>query len=109
MAIMLHASCRRVPDIDIPCAQRKAHIHPYTPSMCPMRHISHAPHADKLRKEADQMVRTLVDMEASYLSASFFRWGELSNECLSFAETRFSVAIGDVCYWMADFVPSCSY
>lgn len=29
--------------------------------------------ADKLRKEADHMVRTLVDMEASYLSASFFR------------------------------------
>lgn len=28
---------------------------------------------DKLRKDADQMVRTLVDMEASYLSASFFR------------------------------------
>ncbi|KAJ9506686.1 hypothetical protein QJQ45_005482 [Haematococcus lacustris] len=28
---------------------------------------------DKLRKEADLMVRTLVDMEASYLSASFFR------------------------------------
>mmetsp|Transcript_14458 Transcript_14458/g.31336 ORF Transcript_14458/g.31336 Transcript_14458/m.31336 type:complete len:628 (+) Transcript_14458:150-2033(+) len=28
---------------------------------------------DKLRKETDQMVRTLVDMEASYLSASFFR------------------------------------
>jgi hypothetical protein len=29
---------------------------------------------DKLRKETDQMVRTLVDMEASYLSASFFRY-----------------------------------
>ncbi len=29
--------------------------------------------AEKLRKEADAMVRTLVDMEASYLSASFFR------------------------------------
>uniref|UniRef100_A0A7S0VAJ5 Uncharacterized protein n=1 Tax=Polytomella parva TaxID=51329 RepID=A0A7S0VAJ5_9CHLO len=28
---------------------------------------------DKLRKETDSMVRTLVDMEASYLSASFFR------------------------------------
>ena len=29
--------------------------------------------ADKLRKESDTMVRTLVDMEATYLSASFFR------------------------------------
>lgn len=28
---------------------------------------------DKLRKDTDGMVRTLVDMEASYLSASFFR------------------------------------
>ena len=28
---------------------------------------------DKLRKDTDSMVRTLVDMEASYLSASFFR------------------------------------
>lgn len=28
---------------------------------------------DKLRKDTDAMVRTLVDMEASYLSASFFR------------------------------------
>eukprot|EP00798_Chlamydomonas_sp_ICE-L_P025635 gene25635-11293_t len=28
---------------------------------------------DKLRKNADTMIRTLVDMEASYLSASFFR------------------------------------
>lgn len=28
---------------------------------------------ERLRKEADAMVRTLVDMEASYLSASFFR------------------------------------
>jgi len=28
---------------------------------------------EKLRKDADMMVRTLVDMEASYLSASFFR------------------------------------
>lgn len=29
--------------------------------------------AERLRKDADAMVRTLVDMEASYLSASFFR------------------------------------
>ncbi|KAF5836630.1 P-loop containing nucleoside triphosphate hydrolase protein [Dunaliella salina] len=28
---------------------------------------------ERLRKDADMMVRTLVDMEASYLSASFFR------------------------------------
>eukprot|EP00198_Chlamydomonas_reinhardtii_P011594 XP_001700931.1 dynamin-related GTPase [Chlamydomonas reinhardtii] len=36
--------------------------------------INHAASTlEKLRKDADGMVRTLVDMEASYLSASFFR------------------------------------
>ncbi|GAX77714.1 hypothetical protein CEUSTIGMA_g5157.t1 [Chlamydomonas eustigma] len=42
---------------------------------------------DKLRKESDTMVRTLVDMEASYLSASFFR-EIVAAESYSYDSTR---------------------